>query len=270
MRFADELWDEQAFPVSIEITPPQQANRRVLLRRAGVLGELARAVNVIQRPDREPSLDACITLLEEGHEPVWHLVTRGQTREEIRSDIGRAQRAGIACVLCIRGDHAAPDSDDTPTVRETVEMVVAGMPGALAGATANQYGPREAVLKNLWPKLAAGARYVQTQPVFAFDDVRPLAEAVKGRSPDTRVVAMAMPLISAQALERVPSRLGVTLPPGYAEAILLGGAEEGWTRFRDTWSELRASELIDGAAVMTFEMDPPAEFAARLRAIIAG
>lgn len=264
MRFADQLRDRAAFPVSIEITPPRKAQGRVLLRRAGLLGERACAVNVIQRAERQTSLDASIELLAAGFDPVWHLVTRGRTRDAIREDIARAHTAGIQSVLCIRGDGKTPDRDDTPTIRETIQLVVEGIPGVLAGATANQYGPRDPVLKNLWPKLAAGARYVQTQPVFSFEGLRPLAEAIRDRSPETLVVAMVMPLVSSQAVQRVPARLGVELPAGMGDAVLRGGGEEGWSRFRDTWAELAASDLVDGVAVMTFEMDPGPEFVQRL------
>jgi len=269
MRFANQLWERAAFPVSIEITPPQRAHSKVLVRRARLLGERACAVNVIQRSDRQSSLDASIELMGAGFDPVWHLVSRGRTRAAIREDIARAQAAGVACVLCIRGDHAAADTEDTPTVRETVELVIEGMPGALVGATANQYGPREPVLKNLLPKLNAGARYVQTQPTFAYEQLRPLAEAIREHSPDTRIVAMAMPIVSMAAVQRIPARLGVELPPGLGEDVERAGPEAGWTRFRDTWAELAASDLVDGVAVMTFEMDPGPEFVTRLRKEVA-
>lgn len=268
MRFSEGLWSG-GFPVAIEITPPHANRRRVLLRRASMLGEAACAVNVIQRPERMSSLDASIELIAEGLDPVWHLVTRGRTHDEIAVDLARAAAAGVACVLCIRGDHALADRDDTPTVRESVAMAVKQMPGALVGATANQYGDRGAVLKNLFPKLAAGARYVQTQPVFAFEQLRPLAEAVKERSPETAIVAMAMPLTTQDAVERIPARLGVSLPEGLAEDFAANGEESGWARFADAWAELVASPLVDGVAVMTFEMDASPLFAERLRGVIA-
>ena len=46
-------------------------------------------------------------------------------------------------------------------------MAREALPNALIGATLNQYGRDEAaVLRNLLPKLRAGASYVQTQPAF--------------------------------------------------------------------------------------------------------
>ena len=57
-------------PVTLEITPPREPRPRVLLRRARLLAGHTDAVNVIERPDRQSSLDAALTLRAEGIEPV--------------------------------------------------------------------------------------------------------------------------------------------------------------------------------------------------------
>ncbi|MBE0612003.1 MAG: hypothetical protein IH609_21665, partial [Dehalococcoidia bacterium] len=55
--FAEKL-DAGQFAVALEITPPQRDLPKVLLRRARLLGTAAQAINVIQRPGRQSSLDA--------------------------------------------------------------------------------------------------------------------------------------------------------------------------------------------------------------------
>src|SRR5690242_11114807 len=105
MSFAERLRDGR-FAVALEITPPQKPLAVVLLRRARLLGELAHAVNVIQRPGRQSSLDASIELLRAGVRPTWHVVTRGSERSEIEAALDRAAAAGIRQILAIRGDHA--------------------------------------------------------------------------------------------------------------------------------------------------------------------
>ncbi|MGH2601936.1 MAG: methylenetetrahydrofolate reductase, partial [Dehalococcoidia bacterium] len=65
------------FVVALEVTPPQRPRVGVLLRRAGLLGNGAGAINVIQRPDRWSSLEASLALGAAGRDPVWHLVNRG-------------------------------------------------------------------------------------------------------------------------------------------------------------------------------------------------
>ncbi|WP_322796570.1 methylenetetrahydrofolate reductase, partial [Tepidiforma sp.] len=156
MTFAQRL-AEGRFAVALEITPPQRRLPKVLLRRARLLGDAAQAVNVIQRPDRQSSLEASLELKAAGIEPVWHLVTRGRSREEVAGEVGRAAAGGIGQVLCIRGDRAgSAEAARELTVREAVAMVRSAMPAAVIGATLNQYvADRAAALRNLYPKLRA-------------------------------------------------------------------------------------------------------------------
>ncbi len=268
MSFAQEL-RSGGFAVGLEITPPRRPLPSVLLRRVRLLGDVAQAINIIQRPDRQSSLDASIFLKSRGIEPVWHLVTRGRSRSEILADVGRARQGGITHVLCIRGDHEAGDLPDTPSLREVTAAVVETIPGAYVGATLNQYAPdREAVLRNALPKCQAGAAYVQTQPVFDLETLRPLAEAVRAASPATKIIAMAMPLLTPEAGTQIEARLGVTLPATLRSAIA-AGPEAAWSAFDATIASLVASPLIDGVAIMTFETDPPREVGARIVAALS-
>ncbi len=265
MRFAENLRSGR-FAVALEITPPQRPLPRVLLRRAGAIGACADAVNVIQRPARQSSLDASIELLRAGLEPVWHIVTKGASREEVARDLALARQAGIGQILVIRGDHSAPDSPDTPSIREVITMAREALPGAMIGATLNQYAPEgAAALRNLLPKLRAGASFVQTQPVFDLATVAPFVEAVRRELPDTAFVPMAVPLLSPAAVEGIQRRLGFRLP-GELAGRLAAGPEAAWEMFTATIAALRTSPLAGGAAIMTTEMDPPPATGARIAA----
>ena len=255
------------FSVALEITPPKSSLPRVLERRARLLGDAASAINVIQRPGRQSSLEAAIELHTAGIQPVWHLVTRGKSRSELEADLGVARAAGIHNILCIRGDHDTAAIGEI-TIRDACEAASAH-PAALVGATLNQYVPdRAAVLKNLLPKLRAGARYVQTQPVFDIDSLRPVAEAVLDASPQTRVVAMAMPMTSLEAAERIESRLGVSLPASLRATLASGDEDAPWRAFSESLTALVASPLVAGVALMTFEVDATPETAARILAAL--
>jgi 5,10-methylenetetrahydrofolate reductase len=268
MTFA-ALLAAHRFPITLEITPPQRPLPTVLLRRAGLLGLCTRTINVIQRPNRQSSLDASLHLSAAGFNPVWHLVNRGRTHAEIAADLDRACDGGITQVLCIRGDHAGSDTRDTPSIREVTGMVRDGLPDALIGATLNQYAPdRAAVLRNLLPKLAAGAGYAQTQPVFDLDALRPFVETLRDHAPDTRVVPMVMPLLSIEAVRAIQARLGIALPPSLIQRIEQGGTPAAWQTFEETVVALRRSDLADGLAIMTFEMDPDPEAGQRLIAAL--
>jgi methylenetetrahydrofolate reductase (NADPH) len=257
------------FAVALGITPPQRPLPGVLLRRARLLGEYCHAINVIQRPGRQASLDASFALIDAGIHPAWHLVTRGAKREEIRADIERAHAGGVRQLLCIRGDHAGADSSDTPTLKETIAMAAGIMPGAAIGATLNQYAPDSvAVMRNLLPKLRAGASYVQTQPVFEMETLLPLCESVLAARPETKIVAMAMPLMGMNEAERIEARTGVRLSDAFRTRLQQGGEEAAWVAFAETLSALYESDLIAGVAVMTFETDPSAEVGERIVAAL--
>ena len=90
------------------------------------------------------------------------------------------------------------------------------------GIAANQALPREPVLRNLLPKLAAGARFVQTQPVFALAPFLALAEEVKSRVPGGWVLPMLMPLLSTEAARRLEARVRLRLPPEQVERLAKG------------------------------------------------
>ncbi len=267
MPFAADL-QAGAFPFSLEITPPQRMLRGVLLRRARLLGDCVRTINVIQRPDRLPSLDASIELLRHGFEPVWHLVTRGREEDDIRADIERAAAAGIRHALCLLGDHTVEREPARPLrIREAIALMRELAPAITVGATLNQYAPSaEAVLRNLLPKVEAGAAYVQTQPVVDLEAFLRLAERVRRELPDLRIVPMVMPIVAPETAQRVGARLGFSVGEALLSKLAAG---DGWKLFQDTAARLKRCGLADGIAVMTFEMDPAPEVGDRIREALA-
>lgn len=257
MRFLERLAAGK-FAVALEITPPQRHLPKVLLRRARLLGDAAHAVNVIQRPDRQSSLDASLELRAAGIDPVWHLTARGLSRELAAAEVARARGGGIEQVLCIAGDHVAGEGEPSVTVREAVALVRAGLPGATVGATLNQYARDPAVARrNLLPKLRAGASYVQTQPTFDVGALEAALAAVRQEAPGVAAIAMAMPLTSAEAGARIAARLGLELPATLRDVLASGDEAAAWGFFGDVLKRLVDSPAIQGVAIMTFEMDPP-------------
>ncbi len=241
-----------SIPLAIEITPPRELRPEILLRRARLLGDLASRVHVIQRPGRMSSLEASLLLADAGLDPVLHLVSRGRTRDEIRREAGRARSGGIGRVLCVRGEGDDKDGPATPRIREVVAELRAAWPEASVGVTANQYGPRERVLDNLWRKLDAGADFVQTQPVLEWAPFESLVHEIRARAPGIALVPMLMPI--TRGAERVALRLGAALP-----------AARGWAAFRGALARLGEDQLADGIAILTPTIEPDAEFAAALR-----
>ena len=257
-----------SFGVALEITPPREARVELLLRRARLLGATARAVHVIQRPGRLASLDASIALERAGIEAVWHVTNRGRTRAELEAEIERAARAGLRAALVVRGEGDTADRDDTPSLRSLVARIGEAIPDARIGVTLNPYLDVERALANLWPKLEAGAAFIQTQPVFERSTLCAVAERIRARAPRVAILPMVIPLVSAASAEKLALRLRLPLPTGFVARVASGGAAEGWRLFGETLRELRASGLVDGVAVMTLEMDPSPEFGSEIRAAL--
>ncbi len=260
-----EAFEHRRFPVALEITPPKTPLPRVLERRARTIEPYATAINVIQRPGRQSSLEASIALHTRAVEPVWHLTVRGRTREEVLAEIATARVHGIRHVLCILGDSStSSDRPDQLKVRDAVELVREGLPGALVGATFNQNAPDTgAALKNLLPKLRAGAMYVQTQPVFDIAGFESVGRTVLAAAPGAYLVPMAMPLLSIEAAKRIEVRLGFALP-AELKARIAEGPESAWAVFEGIIQALVHSDVASGVAIMTFETDPGPAQSARL------
>ena len=255
--------------VALEITPPRTERLDVLLRRARLLGPRADAVHVIQRPERQRSVDAALALERCGIPAVWHLVNRGRSEPELEREIAHAAAGGLRAALVVRGEAGPSESVAPPKLASLVTRVRAAIRGARVGVTLNPYGPSERVLANLWPKLEAGAAFVQTQPVFEPETLAPFAAEIRARAPRVEIVPMLIPLLDAGAAERLGERLHIPLPDRLLRRLEEGGADAGWSAFAALAAELTRSGLADSLAVMTHEADPPKSFAERLAAALA-
>lgn len=251
--------------LALEITPPRGQKHDVLVRRAGLLGGAAAAINVIQRPDRQSSLEASRDLRAGGYDPVWHLVARGDDAHDLPAALERAASAGIEDVLCILGDRPGAPA---MKVRDLVAAVRSSLPRASVGATVNQYATGESVVRNLLGKLDAGASFVETQPVFAVERLEPVVEESKRRYPGVGFVALAMPLDTPAAAARMEARLGFAIPHAY-RARIAEGPDAAWEAFTENLVALKESGLVAGIAIMTPEMDPSLATRDRIRSAIA-
>lgn len=262
--------ERRRFPVTLEITPPARPGAtRVLFRRARALEPVVQAVNVIQRPERLSSLEASLLLRRAGLEPVLHVVNRGRSRASIRAELCHAARGRVANVVCMRGDHAAGDRRDTPNLRETVELARELHPHALIGATLNPHLPPRRVFGNLFPKLAAGAGFVQTQPVFDAGAFFRFAESLKDSAPDVHLLPMVMPIFSYDVARRVEKRLRIALPSALLADLERGVVSAGWDWFSDGIAQLAECPWVDGLVVTTPTMDIQLSLARRLAACLS-
>jgi 5,10-methylenetetrahydrofolate reductase len=257
-----------ALRIALEITPPRERRTEILLRRARLLGARASSVHVIERRERQPSVEAALELRQHGIAAVWHLVSRGQSESDCAASIERAARGGLRSALVVRGEPGPAEVTPPPTLVSLVRRLREADPGGRIGVTADPYAERQRVERLLAPKLEAGADFVQTQPVFALATLAPLAESIRRRIPRVEIVPMLIPLLSVASAERLGERLRVPLPETLLHGLEREGEPFGWRAFAALVAELGRSGLCDALAVMTQEADPPKAFAERLSAAL--
>jgi len=191
MTLADKI-KERRFLVTAEVGPPKGTNVDACLEEAERLRGLVDALNVTDLQGsvmRLGSLAVCHLLASRGIEPVYQLTCRDRNRLALQSDLLSAYALGIRNVMALTGDH--PLLGDHPGAKpvfdlDSVSLLSAasqlmqgrdmtgheldGSPDFLLGAAVNPGSdPVELQLMKMEKKVAAGARFFQTQAVFDLD-----------------------------------------------------------------------------------------------------
>jgi methylenetetrahydrofolate reductase (NADPH) len=178
------------FAVAAELSPPKGVDLESIARDARTLRDYADAVNVTDNQAasvRMASLPVAALLLRHGIEPVAQMTCRDRNRLAMQADLLGAAALGIRNVLALSGDHGVwgdhPDAksvydvDSIHLLRMVHNMVEHGIldngrpispaPRFFVGATANPFAPPlEYRPLRLAKKIAAGARFVQTQLIY--------------------------------------------------------------------------------------------------------
>jgi methylenetetrahydrofolate reductase (NADPH) len=184
-----EKIDSNTFIVCGEIGPPKSCDGNILREKSKYFKGVVDAVNITDNQTavvRLSSIASAKILLEEGVEPIMQMTCRDRNRIAMQSDLLGAAALGIRNVLCLTGDHqkfgdqpeakGVFDLDSTQLI-STVARMNSGFllsnqemkkaPEFLIGAAANPFAePFEMRVIRLYKKIEAGARFIQTQPVF--------------------------------------------------------------------------------------------------------
>jgi methylenetetrahydrofolate reductase (NADPH) len=184
-----EKIDSDKFIVCGEIGPPKSCDGNVIREKSKHFKGIVDAVNITDNQTAVVSLSSIASakiLLEEGVEPIMQMTCRDRNRIAMQSDLLGAAALGITNVLCLTGDHQKfgdqPEAKgvfdlDSIQLIATVAQMNSGYflsgqemkkaPQFLIGAAANPFAePFEMRLIRLYKKVEAGARFIQTQPVF--------------------------------------------------------------------------------------------------------
>jgi methylenetetrahydrofolate reductase (NADPH) len=210
------------FILTAEHSPRTTATQAVTEAALKSLGGKLTAVNMgdNQHGVAMSSLAASVIALKMGLEPVLQMVTRDRNRIALQSDLLGAASLGIKNVLCLSGYHqtltGCPeaanvfDIDSTQFVAIATRMAEEGMLAdgtkiegpfpMLVGAVINPFlKPLEFNLLRLQNKIEAGARFIQTHPVFDLEAFGQWLEAARqtGMTQKAAILAGVFPLESA-------------------------------------------------------------------------
>jgi methylenetetrahydrofolate reductase (NADPH) len=203
------------FAVAAELSPPRGVNLEAIARDAGNLMGYADAVNVTDNQAasvRMASIPVSALLVGHSVEPVLQMTCRDRNRLAIQADLLGAAAQGIRNVLCLSGDHGrwgdhpaaknVNDIDSTHLIRLVRNMVEHGCldngrqispaPRFFIGAVANPFAPPyEYRPYRLAKKVAAGARFIQTQLIYDVDRFRSYMAQVRELGLHEKVYVMA-------------------------------------------------------------------------------
>jgi len=166
-------------------------------------------VVVADNPDEiHGSSLACAALLaRDGREAVLSMVTRDRNRIALESDALGASALGIGAILCLSGNHQslgvcpeAAGANDVDSIQ--LEQIVKGLglDDVAIGAVAHPHQqPVELNLLRLKKKIAAGADFLLTQPVFELGAFAQWMDAVRAAGLDQRVAIIASVLLLTSA-----------------------------------------------------------------------
>ncbi len=215
------LLEAGKFAVTAEVGPLKGTSTTEIEEAAELLQGKVDAVNVTDQQSavmRVGSLAICHMLKDKGLDPVFQMTCRDRNRLAMQSDLLSAAVLGIENVLALTGD--LPSLGDHPEAKpvydlDSVQLLwviqrlsegydmagneLEGKPSFFPGAVVNPGADTEASFElqimKMEKKIAAGARFFQTQAIFDVDTLASFMERVKGFG--VPILAGIIPLKSA-------------------------------------------------------------------------
>jgi methylenetetrahydrofolate reductase (NADPH) len=223
--------------LTAECLPPRAGGAQAIKKLSVVLAPSLDAVVVADNPDEiHGSALACAALLAgEGRDAVLTMTTRDRNRIALEGDALGASALGVGAILCLSGNHQslgacaqAASANDLDSLQLTQAVKGLDLPDMLVGAIAHPYlQPLELNLLRLRKKIASGADFLLTQPVFDLAGFAAWMDAVRAAGLDKRaaIIASVLPLQSVDQAESLRRRQTYG-PLDEAVVARLNGASE--------------------------------------------
>lgn len=276
MSMLREVLKIDRFAVTAEFAPPKGTDMdrmRVCVRLVKSRLHAANITDFQSAVMRISSLTACKVVMDEGVEPVIQITGRDRNRIAIQGELLSAGVLGIKNLLAVTGDH--PRMGDHPNAKPVYDLDSVGIlqvattfmdgkdlegndlngrieffPGAAVSPTRETMMPQ---LMKMRKKIAAGAKFFQTQAVFDLSLLREFRE--KTVSLNTKVLA-GIVLLKSGNMARFMNRNipGVEIPDTViARLDKFEGKEkinEGIRLAGELIRAIRQERLADGIHIM--------------------
>jgi methylenetetrahydrofolate reductase (NADPH) len=229
------LLEQGRFVVTGELVPPRTPDPEAVRRVARMLRGLVDAVNLTDNAAASVGMapiPAAVLAAGEGLEPVLQLTGRDRNRLALAADLLGAHALGIRAILCLSGDpiEVGPFSE----AKAVFDLDAVGL-CRLAADLGQGVGPAGAPVRppapfligvgeapgvdpsggaRLEAKVEAGARFVQTQPVYDAAAFAVWLERMtdRGLTSKAAILAGVLPPRSAAQLERFSRLPGWSVP----------------------------------------------------------
>ena len=213
------------FLFTSELGPPRSASTAAVRKKTAYFKNIVDGVNITDNQTaivRLSSTAAAVICRKEGVEPIVQMTCRDRNRLALQSDLLGLGALDIPNVLCLTGDHQ--QFGNHPEARNVFDLdsiqliytanklrngsfltgdTMKNTPDLCIGGAANPFAdPLDFRVLRLAKKIAVGADFIQTQPVFDLDRFSHWMEAVRsaGFHKKTAILAGVMPVKSVRAM----------------------------------------------------------------------
>ncbi len=231
------------FVVTAEICPPRGTDTTAFMEKARLLKDTIVAANVTDNQRavmRLSSLACSVLLLKEGIEPVFQMTCRDRNRIGLQSDLLGAWVLGAVNILALSGDHvsagdhrgAKPVFDlDSVQLVDVIRVMNEGKnlngkelrggtgfyTGAVVAPEAIPWEPEEI---KFGKKIAAGAKFFQTQAIYDMERFKGFFDEAMAEYPDVKILGGILLLKSAKMAEFLNKNVpGVNVPDKYIDEL---------------------------------------------------
>ncbi|MFH2092185.1 MAG: methylenetetrahydrofolate reductase [Pseudomonadota bacterium] len=196
----------EKFIITIEVVPPSGNDPQPLLTKLSALSHLDfQAFSVASNPVAKSRMSAMVfthLIQTNCNKPaILHCTIRDHNRLGLQSELWGAKALGIDTVIAVTGDPSAPKADEpTSTVGDlnVFELISMARDSNLNTGAVLDYRPEvdglEHEVRRLERKVAAGCRFIVTQPVYDEQTAQRIYAATKNLN--VPIIMGILPLLS--------------------------------------------------------------------------